>query len=432
MASSLVHLHHGSVRMVAGLARVDLTLEVQNTGQLPMEWRRRYAIDPSAELTGAVLRRVNEDAIMARTLTLANARGIYAQIRVPPTTRPGDNRDPLLIERPRSDQLDVRIWPIEPQETVRVELTFVTPLRGHGAHRTYVDVMGGPRPDAPPAPAPGRGPAPEQPAPEPPPPDVLAAAGGADWLMNPGRMVLSSAPAFGMTLSGEAGGLLHFTGPAATEAHTPRPNVDFLTADKGGEALLVGHGSYMGRVATWRFDPSAFLTRKGFDLREDLELRLRPVKGKSRRLAPNVFHASSDPLPVTTLLVSRTLKSVPYVVDVLDRHGHRIVTYTEELPLRTEKVGAGLEAAISGWHRAMLVRRVFAWAHGDAERRDEAMRYAVDLGVLVPGTGALAVPASERRRLTQRNRRIYDTEGVPLGAPRHEADLEQPPKGSLR
>jgi hypothetical protein len=59
------------------------------------------------------------------------------------------------------------------------------------------------------------------------------------------------------------------------------------------------------------------------------------------------------------------------------------------------------------------------------------VRYAVDLGVLVEGSAALAVPDSERRRLSPRNRRLYDTDGVPLGAPRHEADLKGPPRGAL-
>ena len=85
--ASLVHLHHGSVRMVAGLARVDLTLEVRNMGPRQMEWQRTYAIDPDAEIIGAVLRRETEDPITARTLNAPSAHQIYAQIRTPPPTR---------------------------------------------------------------------------------------------------------------------------------------------------------------------------------------------------------------------------------------------------------------------------------------------------------------------------------------------------------
>ncbi len=414
--SSLVHLHHGSVRLVADLARVDLTLEVQNTGTQQMEWARTYAIDPQAEITGAVLKRVNEPPITARTLNLASTHQIYAQIRTPPPRRTFPNqpgRDPLMLERPQRNQLRVTIWPIAANETIRVELTFVTPLRGRGAHRTYVDVMGGPKRATPP------------PKPEP----VLSHK--ADWLMNPGTLMLSSAEPNGMTLRGEAGGLLHFTGPVATETHTPRPNVTFLTRKKPREALLVGGGSYVGRIATWRFDPRAFLTEKGYDLQENLKVRLVPKKGIAKRLAPNVFYATSNPLPVTALIVDRQKRDLQYKVEVIARDGHVIETYAERMPIRAKKLDSTLEATISGWHRASLVKRVYAWAGRDSARVQEAVRYAIDLGVLTSGNGALAIPANERQRLSQRNRRIYDSEGVPLGAPKREADYKTPPKGSL-
>jgi hypothetical protein len=87
---------------------------------------------------------------------------------------------------------------------------------------------------------------------------------------------------------------------------------------------------------------------------------------------------------------------------------------------------------VSGWHRAALVHRVFGWAAHDGERRLRAQRFAVDMGVLVAGSSALAVPIRERARMSQRSRRLYDTDGVPLGAPRHEADVKSPPRGALK
>ena len=77
------------------------------------------------------------------------------------------------------------------------------------------------------------------------------------------------------------------------------------------------------------------------------------------------------------------------------------------------------------------MRRVLRWAGTDPARLAEAQRFAVDVGVLALGTAALAVPQSERQRMTVRNRRLYDHDGVPLGAQKHEADLRAPPNKSL-
>lgn len=424
----LVHLHHGSVHMVAGLARVDLTLEVQNVGPQPMEWQRVYAIDPVAEVIGAVLQREGEDAITARTLTSADAARIYAEVRTPPPTRrPRGNRDPLLLQRPSADRLHVSIWPIGPGETIRVALTFVTPLRGRGARRTYVDVMGGParagRPPRLSRPNDGE-------------PDrggrTVPVAAQADWLVDPGDLVLSSAPGRGMTLRGQSAGLLQFTGRAATEGQSPRPSVSFLTAKREKGALLVGSGSLGGRIAVWRFDPQEFLVSHGFELREPLDVRLVPARGNCSRLAPHFFAKADEPLPVTALLLDRSARTVRYGVEVLGSDGEVIATYHEALPLHREDLDEASEDALSGWHRAALVHRVFQWAGGDGARQLGAQRFAVDMGVLVGGSAALAVPASERRRMSQRSRRLYDRDGVPLGAPRHEADLRAVPRGALR
>ena len=426
--TSLVHLHHGSVRMVADLARVDLTLEVQNVGVVPMEWERRYAIDPAAELIGAVLKRVNEDPIQARTLSTEDATRVYASIRTPPPERTPGNRDPLLVSRERNDRLRIQIWPIEAQETVRVELTFVTPLRGEGARRTYVDVMGGPAHEV----TPRRGRTEPEPEAERPRDGGTRAAPQADWLMQPGALVLSSAPAEGMQLCGAAGGRLHFTGPAATTPDHPAPRVSVLSQRRSAEAVLVGSGSYAGRIAAWRFDPRAYLVSKGFAIYDTLQLRLRPLDASCQRMAPDAFGARDEALPVTARVPSRTATEIAYRVDVLDRDGQLVAAFDESVPLVHQALDDDLEGAVSGWHRAQLVRRVLRWAHTDAGHQIEAQRFAVDMGVLVPGSSAIAIPAAEKRRLRAGLRRLYESDGVPLGAQQREADLKAPPRGSLR
>lgn len=425
---SLVTLHHGSVHLVAGLARVDLTLEVQNVGGQPMEWTRTYAMDPAAEVIGAVLKRANENPTIARTLTLPDARRIYAEVRTPPPSRPSvppGRRDPLRVERTQRDRLQIAIWPIAAGETIRAELTFVTPLRGQGARRTYMDVMGGPGTDD----SPTTLNRPSRENPQPSRPDVFVAE-QAEWLVNPGEFVLASAAPTGMTLQGEAGGLLHFTGQAATESETARPTVPFLKRTLDREALLVPGGGFGAYLATWRFNPQAFLRARGFELREDLIVRLVARKGSTQRIAPHVFGAKDEARPVTAR-VKRGIDEVRYGIEIVDQEGMVIESYEQTLPTRTEKLDPILVGAVTGWHRAALVRRVFSWAGPDASLRQRALTFAVDMGVLVPGTAALAVPPTERRRLSRGSRQLYDNDGVPLGAQHREADFKSVPKGAL-
>lgn len=426
--TSLTHLHHGKVRMFAGLARVDLTLEVQNVGTAVMEWRRAYAIDPSAEVIGAVLLRRNQLPIVSRTLTTGDANQCYARIRMPPVTRPTPRprrpRDPLLLTRPQRDQLHIQIWPIAADETIRVELTFVTPLRGNGVRRTYRDVMGGPMRELPRVSRPSEGGA------QPPRPGTMVNH-KADWLMQPGDLVLSSATPDGMVLDGKAGGQLKFTGVAATRSNEPAPSVPFLVKRKSTHAQLVDSRTLSSRIAVFRFDPDAYLKDKGFVLTRGMRLDLKAVRGATRRLAPNAFRAGDEPRPVTGQVVQRKADVFAYKVRVLDRHGNEVVVFDEQKPLARPKVDKAMQAAVGGWHRAHLASRVFRWAGIHNRHRQEATRYAVDLGVLMPGISAIAIPANERERLTPRLRRLYETDGVPLGAPRREADVKQPPHGAF-
>lgn len=423
--TSLVHMHHGKVQMFAGLARVDLTLEVQNVGASVMEWRRTYAIDPACEVIGAVLERRNQLPIKARTLTRFDAFQCYSRIRMPPPRRsqptPRRPRDPLLVSRPQRDELHIQIWPIAVEETIRVELTFVTPLRGDGARRTYRDVMGGPMRESP----------------RPTPREERAPRGGtmvdhkADWLMQPGELVLSNATPVGMQLDGEVAGQLKFTGVASTRSHEPAPSVPFLTKRRSAHAQLTGERTLSARIAVFRFDPAGYLKRKGFVLTRGMTLQLGAVRGQTKRLAPNRFKASDEPRPVTGQVVRAKADTFPFVVRVLDRHGNEVVTFQESKPLARPELDEAMRDAVGGWHRAQIAQRVFDWAGVHGRKRGEATRYAVDLGVLMPGIAAIAIPANERERLTPRLRRLYTTDGVPLGAPRREADVKQPPHGAF-
>ena len=103
-------------------------------------------------------------------------------------------------------------------------------------------------------------------------------------------------------------------------------------------------------------------------------------------------------------------------VQVLDRHGNEIVEFREALSLEQADVDADIAAAVGGWHRAKLARRAFAWAGSTGRDREAALLYAVDLGVLLPGVAAIAIPANQRETLGMRLRRLYSTDGVPLGA----------------
>ena len=420
----VVHVRQGRVRVVADLARVAYTLTVRNEGARTIEWRRSYDIDPSAQVIGAVLRRDGMAPIPARTLTIDDARRIYAEARTPRRPRnrtPRRPRDPLRVERSQRSQLDVIVWPIQPRETIRVELTFVTPLRGHGDTRTYVDVIEGAEG------AGGRTPlAPHE---RPPESDVGVAedriTAQTEWLVAPGALQIAAIPV-GLRTEGAQDDMLRFV-PGANAPR--RPRIDFRRTREAPYARVVSGGGLERHIAVWRFDPSALLARHGFVDRAGLTLRIEALDRKLTRIAPNKFLGTDDPRPVTG--VYRDVPShVAYRVSIMDREGHVVEAFDHAIPARRLKHDREVAGAISGWHRAMLVERVFDWARTHGSHND-AIAFAVDLGVLRPGTAALAVPPRERARLSPRSLRLYLNDGVPLGAQRRESDLRLPPKGAL-
>ncbi len=429
--TTVVHARRGEVHFVADLAREVLTLSIQNVGSGPVEWSRVYRIDPSAEIVGAELRRGTTTTV-ARTLALEDAVRIYDEVRSPrtrprrPRWRGWRNRDPLRLERTRRSELAVHVWPVEPNETVDVVLTFLSPLRGTGAERRFVDVLEG-------DPGPGR--ADDTPRTEPTSPDRAPAPGAVRddvaWAVHPGELVLASVPT-GLAVS-QADGHLAFR--SRDEGSLARfPGFDLRsTTEERPIATAVPGGGIDRQVAVWRFDPGSWLAQHGFQQRPDLTLRLRPLTPGMDRMAPRWFGASDLARPVTARLRPDPIEAIEFEVEVLDRTGTALLRQEERVPLRRTRMDRDLEAAIAAWHRAMLAARVHEGARLSSDRGAhlEAVRFAVDQGVLMPGSAALAVPPRELRGLSDASRRLYQGDGVPLGSPRREADLRPLPRHLL-
>ena len=187
----------------------------------------------------------------------------------------------------------------------------------------------------------------------------------------------------------------------------------FRRTETAPSALMVSGGGPGKRVAIWRVDPGSFLARHGFELRPDLSLRLVSRDPKLNRIAPMVIGATDTPKPVTAVYRGKT-EAIQYAIEVVDRKGQVLEVYEQDVPVRKQKLKRELVGAITGWHRSMLVSRVFDWAYAGGGTEAQAIAFAVDMGVLVPGTAALAVPVRERSLLSAASRRTYDHDGVPL------------------
>lgn len=426
LRGSLMSLRHGRVLMVGDLARADHTLEITNNSAQPMEWRRSFAIDPQAEAIGAYLQRGNGRRIEAQTLTLADARRIYGEIRTPrstrtvpaPQTRP--RGDPLRIERPSRSRMDLLVWPIAPGETVRVGLEFVTPLRGRGENRMYVDPI---QADLGNTPRNGvvvtesdDGPAP-----------VLASM-DTHWIVDTGRYAVSRVPPAGMVPEGRVGGFHHYRAPEdARRAAKPRLPLHVLRPKD--DVLAVPGGGLGTRVACWHFDPIAFLEEHDLEARPGDHIRLLRQPGSTSRIAPWEFDVTEEPKPVTARLLP-TSHNLRYTVEVVRSDGNIVERIPVSRPVIRTRLDPKRRGAITGWHRAAMAQRVIDWARGNPVRSRRALDFAVDLGVLTEGTAALAVPENERRRLSRRSRRQYWQDGAPLGAQNREADFKGPPSRS--
>jgi hypothetical protein len=232
-----------------------------------------------------------------------------------------------------------------------------------------------------------------------------------------------------MLAAPSAGSRLAFRPEHASYAGS-RARVAFRAPEGPLPALAVRGGGLGTRVAVWRFDPTEFLAGHGLaGIGDDAVLRLTGTAGFTQRVVPGLVEASSPAIPMAARVLPGA-EAVTYTVEVDTRDGTKRFSCAE--PLARADVEEDLLDAVTAWHRARMARHVLAWAGGDAEKMAKAVAYAVDLGVLLPGTAALAIPEDEQRRLSRESRRTYRRDGALLGSPNGESDMIRPPDGSIR
>jgi hypothetical protein len=188
-------------------------------------------------------------------------------------------------------------------------------------------------------------------------------------------------------------------------------------------SIAVRGGGFGTRIALWRFDPRAFLEANGIEARHDVRLRLVGARG-THRVAPDLFAGTDAAAPVSARLLP-TQEDATLSVEVTDPRKGGVATIPVSTAVERTALDEPLEDAVIAWHLSRLARRALAWAGGDAWRRGVAVAFAVDAGVLVPGTAALAVPENEQRWLPRPSRRQYLRDGALLG----DTDWVSPPSG---
>jgi hypothetical protein len=407
-----VDLEHGDARFVGEIARVDVTLDVTNrTGQV-MEWARTVAIDPQAEVIGASLQRAGGEPVSCRTLPLEDARRIYGEARGPRPTPGAPGRDPLRLERERDEALRIVVFPIAPQERVRILVTFATALRGRDDLRTYVSPIGGflPAEESPQRPS-----------------DTALPPMETVLVVHPGSLTFVPASPE-VVPAGSAGAALRFHGAAEAPSPLALPTasgrISFAVPRGERRAIAVRGGGFGTRIALWRFDPAAFLRAHDIEPTPDLRLRLVGTRG-TQRVAPDTFAGTDEPATVSARLLP-ALDAAWTVVEVVDPVRGGVASIPFAAPVERTTLDEPLEDAVIAWHLSRLARRALAWAGDDSWRRSVALGFAVDAGVLVPGTAALAVPENEQRWLPRASRRQYLRDGKELGG---DADWIGPPSG---
>lgn len=410
-------VRRGEARFVRELARVDVTLEATNTNGQVVEWSRVFAIDPRAEVIRCALERAGQAEIAARTLTFEDGRRIYGETVQP--QRP-TGRDPLRVEREIQNQLRVTVFPLAPNETVRVKLAFVTPLMGRGRERVYLDPLWLTE---------GEDAAFKMEAGQPPARPLDQGARIDVVLAVEPRGLVFTEPPSGLVQSVGSEGRLAFA-PASPALAGARAELEFLAPEGPPAAVAVKGGGLGTRVAVWRFDPATFLAeRRLVGLGPRTALRLSPLSAGVQRLVPGLLTAGDAAQPIAARVLTGT-DAVAFAVDVDTPEGARRFEVT--LPIAREDPDEALEDAVSAWHRARMARHVLRWAGSDPVKLGKAIAYAVDLGVLLPGTSALAMPREEQLRLSRASRRTYRKDGALLGSPDGSSDFIAPPAGSLR
>jgi hypothetical protein len=446
-ATSWVTKRLDEVAVFADLARVDVSLEVTNgdgvgtTGR-PLEWRRALSVDPRAELIGAVYTRADGMQTTSQILTALDARRLYG------TATTVRHRDPLWVTRERPETLEVTIFPVPPQATVRVVLSFVTPLYGRGAQLEYRDPLSVRVRRAPAPVTPGDAvPAPEGQSPLPlpagTPPEIRAAVARATrTVATPApaahlaaaavhvsfQGVLPAAPPEGATWAPREDGTWRIE--PAPGADVPPLHVRSVAGAAAARTFLAQGYPIATSAFAWRADPAALLASLGVDAEAATAVHLEAVSGSTSRIAPEVLAADEEP----TVVMGRAYRSgdVRMRVVAVGADGARLARRELVVPCDRSRPGEAVGDALRAYHRARLADRVARWAGADAKRQERALAYAVDMGVLRKGTAALAIPEDERGWLTKDDLRLYLTDGMPFDGDSPQGDFISPPPGSVR
>jgi hypothetical protein len=420
-ASNWVSKRADEVAVFAGMARVDVALELTNKTTGGLEWRRTLPVDPAADLIGATYTRPDGKKTPALTLDAGEVERLYRR-----ATDPNYGKDPLRIDRPTRDRLEVRIFPVAPGATVKLDLAFSVPLQGRGDRASYHDPLGV-QPDLEPVAATV---------------PVRRAAGTpvADTLSVPVvRYVptsmrlhftdaLPGAPPAGWDVHPTDAGLLLSPTPGAD----PADSVEVRSLRAAGDVTVFAAGGIPMSTSAfvWRVDPAAVADELGVDSVAGVTLRLSSVEGVTNRIAPESLSASGAP----TVVMGRAWSStkVQVRVDAVGADGKTQATRTIALPAVFGRPAEPVCDALRAYHRARLVERVFRWAGTDAKRVQQAKEYAVDLGVVGPHVSALAVPKDERGFMTKREIQRYLTDGMPFDGDSSQGDFKPAPAGSVR
>lgn len=403
----------GQARFLREIARVDVTLEATNTTRGQIEWSREFPMEAAGEVIGCSLMRSGQPALIARTLTFEDGRRIYDETVRPPTPPP-TGRDPLRVERQRDDRLSVTVFPMAPGETVRVKLAFAVPLEGQARQRRFLEPIWlneSTRPSA-------RG------------PQTLRREVGTltSLLVEPGGLAYAGSES-ATVAEGARGTLLTFRPEHATDSgaqarlvfHAPEGALPALTVPGGGLGTV---------VAFWRFDPQAFLAQQGLQAIAGSTIELRAGGGMAQRLVPAQVKADGSAVTLCARVFPQA-EHIPYHVTVATPEGERRVRL--EQTFERSGADADLVDAVAAFYRSRLARHVIAWGRGRSPAEQQAAAaYAVDMGVIVPGTCALAIPSDEQELLSRASRRQYRRDGAKVGAADGEADWIGPPAGAFR
>jgi hypothetical protein len=411
------------VSVYADLARVDVTLEVENHGST-REWRRFLVMAPEADLVAASYVRPDGLETAARSMRTDESSRIYQR-----AVNPSYGRDPLIVQRENPRTLDVSIFPVDPGQGATLRLTLVTPLEGRGTERLYRDPLpvralrvAAPRTKTGEGAAPGV-PVMQRTSGDPSREDAVSGIA----LRLDGFLPAGLPEGTSVTRAADGAVLVNAVGSADTT------EIPLRALRAATPAVAISGGSRGGFAFAWRVDPEEQFRALGVQPRIGRTLRLRSTHaGATARIAPETVDSTSTP----TVVMGRTsvTSSVAVTLEALDAFGRVLATGDVTVPCGRGQPGDSMEEAMRAYHRSRLVERVFRWADGDAKKTEAARAYAVDLGVVGRGVTAIAVPRDERGFLTKPELKDYLHDGAPIGVEDDDGRREAvpPPSGSVK